>query len=94
MGILRAGAKICRPNLDAQLWRAYGSQEKIKKESSMTHAASLLLRCPNRDHRFEFDPSKLALAPNRVQCPGCQQHFAVRVTFVVEKIVSVVPSKT
>ena len=60
----------------------------------MNDAAWLLLRCPNCDHRFEYDPNKLSLTNNTVRCPGCQQDFAVRVTFVVEKISSIVPPQS
>lgn len=49
------------------------------------------MRCPNCDHRFEHDPNNLSFSNNKVRCPGCMQDFAVRVTFVVEKISSIVP---
>ena len=57
----------------------------------MSDEAWLLLRCPNCDHRFEHDPNNLSFSNNKVRCPGCMQDFAVRVTFVVEKISSIVP---
>jgi uncharacterized C2H2 Zn-finger protein len=60
----------------------------------MIDGAWLLLRCPHCDHQFGFDPYKLSLPTNNIQCPDCQQYFMVRISFVVEKISSVVPPKT
>jgi predicted nucleic acid-binding Zn ribbon protein len=47
-------------------------------------SAMWLLRCPECDHRFEYDSSNLQSPVTLVKCPECSADFKVVLTVSVE----------